>query len=120
MRLDQRSIQHVRLKQIVQLRGESIPTIKDHLLREPERSYRHLLTALSGCVLIALGLLYATLPQTLQASLVGLGALNILLGVSEYVPRDRVRLAGALRITAYLLFFCMLALAVVVFLTASD
>lgn len=89
-------------------------------MREPEPSRRHLLTLLSGCVLLALGLLYASLPQILQVSLVGLGALNLLLGAAEYVPRDRVRLAGALRITAYLLFFCVLALLAVMVFGARD
>ena len=71
-------------------------------------------------MLIALGLLYASLPQVLQVSLVGIGALNLLLGISEYVPRDRVRLAGALRIFAYLLFLCMLALLIVMVLTSLN
>ncbi len=93
--------------------------IRDHIFHEPVRNHRSLLTALAGCVLLALGLLYASLPQILQVSLAGLGALNLLLGVSEYVPRDRVRLAGALRITSYLLFLCMLALVTIMFFTAS-
>lgn len=101
-----------KLNRVNRLRGGSISTIKDHFLREPAPGRRHLLTAVFGLVLIALGLLYAGLPQVLQVSLVGLGALNLLLGLSEYVPRDRVRLAGALRIFAYLLFLCTLTLIV--------
>lgn len=99
--------------------GGSISTIRDHIFHEPERNYRNLLTALAGCVLLALGLLYTSLPQIMQVSLAGLGALNVLLGVSEYVPRDRVRLAGALRITSYLLFLCMLTLVTIMFSTAG-
>jgi hypothetical protein len=105
---------------MVRARGERISAIREYILREPGPSRRQLLTILSGCVLVALGLLYAGLPQTLQISLVGLGVLNSLLGVAEFVPRDRVRTAGALRITAYFLFSGVLALLAVMVFTAGN
>ena len=114
------SVQHVTYRRMVRAKGEGISTIRDHVLREPEPSRRHLLTILSGCLLLALGLLYASLPQMLQVSLIGLGALNFLQGIAEYVPRDRVRLAGALRITAYLLFLCTLVLLALMVIAANN
>lgn len=94
--------------------------IKDYLFRNPERSGRHVVTAVSGCVLISMGLLYAGLPQVLQISLISIGVLNLLLGGAELVPSDRVRLAGALRTTAYLAFAVGLTLVGVVAAVSSG
>lgn len=94
--------------------------IKDYLFRSPERSARHVLTAISGCVLISLGLFYAGLPPALQVSLIGLGVLNLFLGGSELVPRHRTRLAAALRATAYLAFAAGLVLICILLLVPGG
>ncbi len=95
-------------------------SVKDYLFREPEHGRRHILTMISGCVLIALGLLYVGLPQIVHVSLVSIGILNLFLGVAELAPRDRVRLAGTLRATAYVVFLAGLALIAIMMLFASG
>lgn len=40
----------------------------------------------------------------LQVSLVSIGVLNLLLGIAELLPGYRARLAGILRVAAYLSF----------------
>lgn len=94
-------------------------TVRDDVSRNPSRG-RHTLMAISGCVVIALGLLYAGLPRIAQISFCSIGILNLLLGISGLLPRERVRLARALRVAAYLAFFAGLALIGIMLVVASD
>lgn len=75
---------------------------------------------ISGGLLIVLGLLYVELPQIVRFSLFSIGALNLFLGIAELVPRQRVRLAATLRITAYLAFLAGLVLICVRLIATSG
>ncbi len=95
-------------------------TIRDSVLREPEHNRRHVLTAISGCILIVLGLLYPGLARVAQISFCSIGLLNLFLGISGLVPRERVRLARTLRVAAYVAFLAGLTLIGILLITAGG
>lgn len=86
--------------------------IRNDVSRESGRA-RHALTLISGCILIAVGLLSADLPQILQVSVISIGILNVLLGIAGLVPRNRVRVIRTLQAVAYLAFVAGLVIIVI-------
>ena len=104
---------------MVEFVGEEIAAIKEYLLRAPKHGRRHVLVTTSGCSLIVIALLFAGLPQIVRLSLFSIGVLNVFLGAAELVPEDRVRLAGTLRVAAYVFFLAGLLFISIVLIAAS-
>jgi hypothetical protein len=95
-------------------------TIKYYLFRDPQHGRRHVLKMASGCVLILVGALYAGPPQIVRVSSISIGVLNLFLGPAELMSGDRVRLAGTLRVAAYLGFLAGMALIGILLAAASG